>query len=102
MTEEDRKTLFEYLRSIQENVDKILQDKNDDTRAILDKYTELMLAISRLSTQTQISNDETTRLIKTIKGEHKETRELVEGHTKVVVKEVDKTKKRWFQVWKRA
>lgn len=97
MTDEEKKILFEYLKSIQENVDEILEEKTEDDRKQTEKYNELMLAVSKLTTEFHLVLGEQEKMIKTVKKTSNDTQEVVvEGvgridqtlSTKKVVKSV--------------
>lgn len=113
MTEEEKKVLWEFLKSIRNNVNTLIEEKDNDAKEQQDKYTELMLAISSLTTQFKLLIDELNKTNRIIKKEHHNTQDIVshtvqqiqetvEGKTRIIVKEVSDKTKLWYQFWKPA
>lgn len=110
MTPEQVKALFSYLESIQKGIDVINKDKTDDHEEQLKKYSDLMLAISNLITESKLLTDELKNLTKIIKKEHTDTQNIINsavkeieiivtGKTRVMTKEVTKSRQYWFLKW---
>lgn len=107
MNDQDKKVLFEYLKSIQENVDRIQSELTDDKRELLNKYSELMLAVSKLITETHLLIDETKKTNKTVTKEISSAKDTVnesvtkieenlEGKTRFIVRQ---GKKPFWKFW---
>lgn len=112
MSDEEKKVLWEFLNSLNKNLNSLIEDKSHDAEDQLKKYAELMVAISKLTTTFNLLIDELRNTNRIIKKEHHNTQETVldaakhiqeavEGKTKVIIKEVSKKTLRWFQFWER-
>ncbi len=105
MTEEEKKVFFEkfdeFIKETRTSFGKLLEDRQYDYEKFDKKLDEIYLAVGNMKNETHLLADKTEEQTKTVKKESKELKEHIEGNTKVVIKEVDKTKRRWWQVWKR-
>lgn len=99
MTDEEKKVLWVYLNSIQDGINRVNEDKSQDTAKLLDKYRELMIAISTLTAEFKVLTGEIQGLLKGVEKEQKEITDNIAGKTMVVLKDETKKKKQWYQFW---
>lgn len=112
MNEQELKALWTYLKQIEKNTSEIAVERQKHYEDDLNRYTDLMVAIGTLITevhsmnelvknQTSVVKKESNDLKNHVDDSASELKEHIEGNVKVIVKEVDKKDKAWFQFWKK-
>lgn len=106
MTPEQEKVTITYLENIQKGIDIINKDKEDDHTEQIKKYSDLMLAISSLTTSFNLLTEELKRATTTVKKENQETqkvtkngvnelKEVVQGKTRII----GQNSQGWWAQW---
>ena len=65
MTEEEKKVLFEILKSIQGNHDRLLSENEEDKNDLQAKYQDLYIAIGNLTSEVHLLVEESKKLTST-------------------------------------
>ena len=97
-----------FIKETRDNFGKVFEDRNE----MAEKQDDIYRKEGALDSEFELFKDEIQKHTKTVKKEHDETRDAIAGSveaieeslvgkTKIVVKEVDKPVKHWYQVWKR-
>lgn len=119
MNEQELKALWTYLKQIEKNTSANTVERQKHFEEDLEKYTELMVAVGTLNqnvlsfirevkfltdevkNQTKEAKKDGEETVKSVEDATSELKEHIEGNVKVIVKEVDKKNKSWFQFWRK-
>ncbi len=100
MTEEEKQRFFEkfdkFIEESRKNFGHLFDDIETDAR----KLDEVYVLLGKVLSEMHVLTGNVATQTKTVKKEAEHLVEHIEGNTKVIIKEVDKTKKRWYQFWK--
>ena len=72
---------------------------NDDLNTFEGKQEDVFRKLGELENEVYLLKDRVENQTKAVKKSTDELKEDIAGSTKVVIKEVDKAKKRWWQRW---
>lgn len=103
MTKEETEIFLQnfdnFVEETRRNFGQLFQDRQSDRELLEKVYGQE--GVGGLKNEFHILSDNVKNQTKTVKKKSEELVEHIEGNTKVIIKETDKPKKRWYQVWRK-
>lgn len=101
MSQDELRVLNDKLDKFMEETRKNFGSVNDSLNTFEKKQEDCFLKLGKVENEVYLLNGNVKNQNKTVGRKMEELGEHIEGSTKIVIKEVDKAKKRWFEVWKK-